>query len=338
MTLFPPIAPSHSGHLETGDGHSLYWEQCGEAGGMPLIFLHGGPGSGCTPKHRRLFDPRRFKITLFDQRGCGRSRPLFELENNTTRNLLCDIEALRIFFGFERWIVAGASWGSTLALAYAQAYPESVAGLLLEGVFLATDEELAWWHTRPGAPNLFPDAFDTFLAGAPPPCPNTITDFFRSNAKTMRAEIKDGLTALEGLESGEARLADLRRSLLYRWTEYEDQISWMDMAPEETRRSLAERGREYVASHSLIESHYFAHACFLEPGQLLRNASKLNSTPIEIINGRYDLVCPMRAAHLLAKACPHARLTTIPDNGHAMTDRVYPALNAALDRLAKAAP
>jgi proline iminopeptidase len=337
MTLFDEIAPFQTGRLDTGDGHSLYWERCGKKGGIPILFLHGGPGSGCTPHHRRYFNPKIFDAILFDQRGCGRSTPNFSLHNNTIEHQVSDIEALRMHLGLDGWIVMGPSWGSTLALAYSQAHPESVSGLLVEGVFLASDEELAWWHSAPGAPNLFPDAFADLMADAAPPTPSRINVFFNSMRDRMLAEIENGMPNLKRLEFEDVSLEDLRQSLLYRWTEYEDRISWLDASSESVRDALRSRGPNFVACHSLIEAHYFANRCFLRPNEILLNAGKLASITIEIVQSRYDIVCPTKAAYELANACPHARLSIIAHNGHAMTPAVYPAITAALDRLADSA-
>jgi proline iminopeptidase len=337
MTLFDDITPFETGYHPTGDGHELYWERCGKRGGVPLVFLHGGPGSGCTPAHRRYFDPDVFDVVLFDQRGCARSKPLFSLDGNTTQNQIADIESLRRSFGFDKWIVVGPSWGSTLTLAYAQTHPEAVSGVLAEGVFLASDSELAWWHTRPGAPNLFPDAFETFIAQAEVPEKGNIRAFFQSACDSMQTEIESGMPLLKRVTDPDTTLDDLRQSLLYRWTEYEDRISWLDASPQHVREGLSARGSDFVASHSLIEAHYFAKGCFLEPDQLIREAHRLADIPVEIVQSRYDIVCPPDAAYRLKAACPHARLTMITQNGHAMADAVYPALLAALARLAKAA-
>ncbi|MEE2527220.1 prolyl aminopeptidase [Hyphobacterium sp. HN65] len=335
MSLFPEIQPRETGFLETADGHRIYWERCGKAGGVPLVFLHGGPGSGCTPTHRRYFNPDVFDIVLFDQRGCGRSRPLFDIASNTTQHLIGDLEALRCLFGFERWIVGGASWGSTLSLAYAQTHPDVVAGLFVEGVFLSTGAELAWWHAVPGVPSLFPDAFADFLGNGNAPQAQKISDFFAASVADMQAELASGLSALRRIEDAATSIEDLRHSLLYRWTEYEERISWIEKKPEEARQSMAARGLDYIVSHSLIEAHYFANNCFLEDDQLLRNAGRMMDIPVEIIQSRYDVVCPVQAAWRLRTACPGSRLSIINANGHAMTNKVYPALQAALMRLAK---
>lgn len=337
MTLFPDISPFETGFHPTGDGHSLYWERCGQKGGLPVVFLHGGPGSGCTPTHRRYFDPDVYDVVLFDQRGCGRSRPLFSLDGNTTQNQIADIEALRSHFGFERWIVAGPSWGSTLALAYAEACPAAVSGLLVEGIFLASDKELAWWHCTPGAPSLFPDAFEDFLGGKGAPDHMNVRDFFASIRNAMQEEIDTGMPDLQRLSDPSVTLTELRRSPLYRWTEYEDRLSWLEASPEHVRHSLAGRGPEFVAAHSLVEAHYFANGCFLQPDELICNADRLAGIPMEIIQSRYDMVCPPDAAFRLKHACPHARLTLIQHNGHAMTDAVFPTLIASFARLAAGA-
>ena len=328
--LFPPINPFSSGQLPRPAGHSLYWEQCGHTGAIPLLVLHGGPGSGCSPRFRRMFDPARFAITLMDQRGCGRSTPHLSLDANTTADLIGDIEALRVHLGMERWVVFGPSWGSTLALAYAQSYPERVSTLVVEAIFLATPDNLDWWHSEDGAPRFFPEAFADFIAPVPEQdrtSPRTIMDWCFDD---MQRELAEGMTALRRLDDPAASLAELRQSTLYRWTEYEDRLSWLDQSAEATREGLAERGTGFVAAHSLIEAHYFRNACFLEPDQLIANASKLADLPMHILHSRYDMVCPPRGAIRLAAACPHADLHMAPVNGHAMTDAVQAVLNGVM--------
>ena len=325
--LFPPIEPHRTGRLAITRGHSLYWEQCGQASGTPLLVLHGGPGSGCSPRFRRLFDPARFNITLMNQRGCSRSTPHLSLDANTTTDLLGDIEALRKHLGIERWIVFGPSWGSTLALAYAQAFPERVSALVVEAIFLATREELDWWHGEAGAPRFFPEAFADFIAPVPEAhraSPQAIMDWCFED---MQRELADGFTALARLTDPQASLTELRQSTLYRWTEYEERLSWLDQSAKATRAGLAERGPDFVAAHSLIEAHYFRNACFLEPNQLITHAPKLAGVPMQILHSRYDMVCPPHGALRLAAACPHAGLHMVPVNGHAMTDQVQTVLN-----------
>jgi proline iminopeptidase len=337
MTIFPDIEPYDSGRLATGDGNELYWERCGKRGGIPLVWLHGGPGSGCTAAHRRFFDPERFDVLLFDQRGCGRSKPKFSLENNTTSDQIQDMERLREMCGVDQWIVAGASWGSTLALAYAQAHPESVSGVLVTAVFLSTDEELAWWHASPGAPSLFPDAFEVFLNGGAPPAQCDIPAYFNACLDEMKAELADGFKTLSRLEDPNCPTGELRHSLLYRWTEYEERISWLETTAESARTALTARGVDFVACHSLIEAHYFAHRCFLGPDQLVRDAARLDGIPVEIVQSRYDIVCPPQAALRLHAACPRSELSLVTHNGHAMSETVHPAFRTAAGRLAASA-
>lgn len=334
MTLFPDRLPQMAGLTPVSGDHAIYWERSGQAGGVPAVFLHGGPGSGCTPTHRRYFDPDVFDLTLFDQRGSGRSTPRAGLDANTTADLIADIESLRELAGHERWIVAGPSWGSTLAIAYAQAHPDRVSGLLVEGVFLATEKETDWWHGEDGAPRFHPDAWQDFIAPVPEDSSASAKQVRDWYLAEMRREAADGARVLDRLDDPLASLADLRRSALYRWTEYEERLSWLDCSPETARSSLAARGKDYVVSHSLIEAHYFANNCFLAADPLLAHTDRLAAIPMEIIQSRQDMVCPPQAAFRLADACPHARLTLINGNGHAMTERVYPALIAALARLA----
>tara|TARA_R110000868_G_scaffold92734_2_gene257207 strand:- start:3009 stop:3977 length:969 start_codon:yes stop_codon:yes gene_type:complete len=316
--------------LPVEGGHTLYWEQCGAPGGTPLLILHGGPGSGASARFRQLFDPARFSITLFDQRSCGRSTPHLSLEANTTADLITDIEALRAHLGIESWVVFGPSWGSTLALAYAESCPERVAALVVEAIFLATREELDWWHSPGGAPRFFPEAFADFIAPVPEAhrgSPQAIMDWCFAD---MQREIEGGLAELGQLADPSMPLAELRRSTLYRWTEYEDRLSWLDQSAELTRTGLAERGPAFVAAHSLIEAHYFRNGCFLEPDQLIANAGRLAGLPMHILHSRYDMVCPPAGAVRLARACPHATLHMVPVNGHAMTDEVQLVLNAVM--------
>lgn len=334
MILFPDITPFETGRLAVPGGHDLYWERSGKPGGVPALFLHGGPGSGCTATHRRYFDPDVFDLLLFDQRGAGRSTPLASIDANTTPDLICDIESLREMAGHESWIVMGPSWGSTLALACAQTCPDRVSGLLVEGVFLGTQDEIDWWHGPGGAQRFHPDAFAAFIDGVPETARASAAEIRRWYLDAMQAEAASGYPILRRLDEPNTAIADLRQSALYRWTEYEECLSWLDCSAGQARQHLAERGADFVASHSLIEAHYFANTCFLDPGQIIANAGRLAGIPMEIVQSRQDMVCPPGAAYRLAEACPHARLTLVPGNGHAMTETVYPAVIAALARLA----
>ncbi|PWE17427.1 prolyl aminopeptidase [Marinicauda salina] len=331
-SLFPEIEARETGRLSVTDGHELYWERAGAPGGRPLLFLHGGPGSGSAPKHRRYADPATWETIQFDQRGCGRSTPLFSLEANTTADLVADIEALRAHLGIERWTVFGPSWGSTLALAYAEAHPDRVEALIVEGVFLATPRELAWWHTRAGAGAVFPDALETLFGDAPEAMRTNPQRFIGWALDAMRTELAHGAPALEALADPDAPLDDLRRSLIYRWSEYEERLSWMEITPEQIRKSFAEKGRDWLIGHSLIEAHYFANACFLEPDQLMRDSSRL-TMPVHIIQSRYDLVCPFAAAWRLARAVEQGRLHMVSNSGHAMTEPAHKAVREALKQL-----
>lgn len=335
--FFPDIPPRQAGELDVSDGHRLYYEECGVPQGIPLVFLHGGPGSGASEKYRRMFDPERFNLILFDQRGCGRSTPHLALENNTTGKLIEDIEALREHLGFERWMVFGPSWGSTLALAYAQAFPERVSGLVVEGIFLARPSDLAWMHGPAGARHVFPDAWADFAGPAPKQARKSPEAMMAWCFDRMQAEIADGLTALNRLAEDGITPDDMRASTLYRWTEYEDRLSYLDNPAGKVLEGLKARGPDFVASRALIELHYFRQGCFLEPDQLLAHARQLSNIPMHILHSRYDMVCPASAAFDLAAACPHAGFDLVPVNGHAMTAATQPVLNRIMDRMAKAA-
>lgn len=325
---FPDIEPRFTGRLAVTDGHELAYDLCAKADGIPLLFLHGGPGSGAAPKYRRMFDPDVFNLILFDQRGCGRSTPHLDLEANTTAHLIADIEALRTHLGIDRWIVFGPSWGSTLALAYAQAHPDRVSGLVVEGIFLGRPTDIDWTQGPNGSRMAFPDAFEHFIAPVPDAARTSVRATMDWYFEAMLAEVADGLTQLEtALADPETSLDTLRRSALYRWTEYEDRLSYLDNPAEAVREGLQARGAKFVAAHSLIEAHYFRHDCFLEPDQLLRDAHRLAGIPMHILQSRYDMVCPASAAFELAAACPHAGFDLVPVNGHGMTETTQIVLN-----------
>ena len=331
---FPSIPPRKADDLPVSGGHTLYFEECGNPDGLPLVFLHGGPGSGASAKYRRMFDPDVFDLILFDQRGCGRSTPHLSIEANTTAHLIEDIERLREHLGFERWMVFGPSWGSTLALAYAEAFPERVSGLVVEGVFLAQPSDLDWMHGPDGARNVFPDAWADFAAPAPERARKSPRAMMEWCFEQMQAEIADGPTLLRRLDDASVSLEEIRQSTLYRWTEYEDRLSYLDNPPEAVLSGLRARGAEFVAAHSLIEVHYFRNGCFLEPDQLIRNARQLSNIPMHILHSRYDMVCPASAAFRLARACPHAGFDLVTVNGHAMTETTQPILNRIMARMA----
>lgn len=317
MTPQPDAAPPRPFDaimLAVGDGHWLYVEEVGRKGGIPALFLHGGPGSGCQASHRLLFDPERFHAVLFDQRGAGRSHPYLSTHANTTAHLVADIERIRAHFGFDRMLLVGGSWGSTLALAYAETHPERVAGLVLRAVFLGTDAEVDWAFRR-GPAELRPDLYEDFVAALP------------------EAERADPLRAyVERLRSADAGVRD---PAARRWHRFERTLS--EFAPAATRLAdLPPDSDGRVPPTPIMEAHYIAASFFLEPGALLEGAGRLAGIPGRIVQGRYDLLCPPRAAHALARRWPGCRLEIVPSAGHAMTEPgVFDAMKRAVDDLGR---
>ena len=310
-TLYPPIEPYASGMLEAGDGHSIYWELCGNPRGRPVVFLHGGPGGGCSPLQRRLFDPRAYRILLFDQRGCGRSRPHASLHANTTWHLVADIERLRQMTETPAWLVFGGSWGSTLALAYAQAHPERATGLILRGIFGMRRTELSWYY-QDGASWLFPDKWERFLAPIP-----------EDERGNLIAAYRRRLTG----DDPAARLEAARA-----WSLWEGET--LTLLPD---RSLsAQHGDDtFALAFARIENHYFTHGGWLEDGQLLRDVPRIAHLPGVIVQGRYDVATPMRTAWDLHRAWPEAEFRLVDDAGHATTEPgILAALLDATDRFA----
>jgi len=307
--LFPEIGPFETGYLPLAGGHVMYWEQVGNPRGQPALFLHGGPGAGAGAVHRRFFDPGYWRTVIFDQRGAGRSRPLGSLVQNTTPDLVADIERLRRHLGIERWLLFGGSWGSTLALAYAEAHPEHVSGCVLRGVFLGRPDEVDWFLY--GLANIFPDAHANFAGFLP------------------EAERGDLLAAYL------ARLTDpdptIHLPAARAWSIYEGSCSTLLPSPETVASFSQDRTALGLAR---IEAHYFAHGLFLPPEGLLGGMARIGRIPAEIVQGRYDMVCPARTAFDLAAAWPTARLTIIPDAGHsALEPGIRRALVAAVERL-----
>jgi proline iminopeptidase len=292
-TLYPEIEPFETGRLAVGDGHELYFEVCGNPEGKPVVFLHGGPGAGCSPKARRFFDPARYRIVLFDQRGCGRSTPHASLHANTTWHLVADIEVLRRHLGIERWQVFGGSWGSTLALAYAQTHPERVTELVLRGIFMLRRWELEWFY-QAGADALFPDAFDDYLAAIPP---------------VERGDLMSAYYRRLTSDNAEIRLAAAKA-----WSVWEARTSFLLQDPAHIE---AAAGDVFAEAFARIECHYFVHGGFFDrDDQLLANAYRLRNIPAVIVQGRYDVVCPARSAWDLHQAWPQSQLRIVPDAGH----------------------
>lgn len=309
--LYPPIAPYDSGTLQVDEEHSLYWELSGNPAGKPAVFLHGGPGGGCAPDHRRFFDPEVYRVCLFDQRGAGRSRPLGLIRNNTTQHLVKDIETLRAHVGVERWLVFGGSWGSTLALAYAETHPGRVAALVLRGIFLGRSMELDWWLK--GLKLVFPEAWHAFSGFLP-------------------AEERDDILAAYHrrlIEEDPAVHLPAARA----WARYEAACSTLLPSPQ----TVQAFSRDSVAlALARLEAHYFINGIFLEEGQLLAEADQLSDIPGVIVQGRYDMVCPPVSAFDLSRAWRQAELMIVADAGHsAMEPGTRRRLVAACDRFAQ---
>ncbi|TMJ18406.1 MAG: prolyl aminopeptidase [Alphaproteobacteria bacterium] len=290
--LYPPIEPYEHGRLDVGDGHSLYWERCGTRGGKPVVMLHGGPGAGCSPDHRRQFDPERYDILLFDQRGCGRSTPHASLEANTTWHLVEDIERLREMAGHERWMVFGGSWGSTLALAYAQAHPDRVTELVLRGIFTFNQTELDWLYQY-GASEVYPDKWEEFLAPIP------------------EAERGDMVAAYHKRLTGEDSAVQLEAAKA--WSRWEAETVTLLPHPEVIEEHSSD---DFAIAIARIENHYMINKGWLRENQLIEGAAKLRSIPGVIVQGRHDCCTPPAAAWALHKAWPEAKLEIIPDGGH----------------------
>ncbi|HEY9099354.1 MAG TPA: prolyl aminopeptidase [Thiobacillus sp.] len=290
-TLFPALIPYASGMLETAGVHQIYWETSGNPDGIPVLFIHGGPGSGTSPSQRRFFDPSRYRIILFDQRGSGRSTPHGELTDNTTPHLIADMETLRSTLNVDSWLVFGGSWGSTLALAYAETHPERCSGLILRGIFLCRKSEIDWFLD--GIRTFFPEAQRKLAEHIP------------------ASERHDLLTAYH------RRLVDpdpaIHQPAAFQWSTFEASCSTLLPNPD----LVSAFGSEKTAlSLSRIEAHYFVHDIFLPNNSLLDNLDRIRGIPATIVQGRYDAVCPIVSADELARAWPEARYVIVPDAGH----------------------
>ncbi|HZS85672.1 MAG TPA: prolyl aminopeptidase [Stellaceae bacterium] len=291
--LFPAIEPFRSKQLDVSALHRIYYEEVGNPEGVPILFLHGGPGGGLAPDHRRFFDPRHYRVVLIDQRGAGKSTPHAELRENTTWHLVDDIEAVREDCGIAKWIVFGGSWGSTLALAYAITHPEKVLGLILRGIFLCRKLEIDWFYQE-GASHVFPDAWEDYLAPIP------------------EGERGDLVAAYHRRLTGADEMERLRCAVA--WSKWE--ASTMHLVPNDATIREHEDPRKALAL-ARIECHYFANRIFFASDNfLLENIHRIRHLPGTIIHGRYDVVCPMRNAWDLHRAWPEAELVIVPDAGH----------------------
>jgi len=302
-TLYPELKVNKSEMLDVGEGHRLYIEESGNPSGIPALFIHGGPGGGTSPDHRRFFNPEQYRIILFDQRGCGHSTPHGSLENNTTQALIGDIEKIRVHLGVKRWFLFGGSWGSTLALAYAQSHAERVIGMVLRGIFLCRKRDIDWFY-QDGASHVFPDYWQDYLAPI---------------VETKRDAI---LPAYYDLLTSDNEIA--RMSAAKAWSIWEGRCSTLHPNP-----GLVDHfGEPHVAlAMARIEAHYFINNAFLADNELLERADRLKQIPTWIVHGRYDMVCPIEQAYLLHQYMPHAELDIIRDAGHSafepgITDRL----------------
>jgi proline iminopeptidase len=295
--LYPDIEPYNSGWLKVSGTHDIYFEECGSPHGKPALIVHGGPGGGCNPAMRRYHDPARYRIVLFDQRGCGRSTPYASLEENTTWDLVADMERLRQHLGIEAWQLCGGSWGSTLSLAYAETHPEHVTELVLRGIFLLRKAELDWFYQE-GCSWIFPEAFESYSAPIPPAERSTMIEAYHKR-----------------LTSGDR---DTQLAAARAWSVWEGTTLSLFHDQERVQRFGSE---SYALAFARIECHYFINKGFFRSdNQLIEDAARIAQLPGTIIHGRYDAVTPMRNAWDLAKAWPKAELRVVPDAGHAMTE------------------
>lgn len=314
LPLYPDIKPYTQHRLDVDPPHQLYLEESGNPDGLPVLYLHGGPGAGTEAKCRGFFDPTRYRILLFDQRGAGRSTPHAELDGNTSQALVADIERIREFLGIERWVLFGGSWGSTLALLYAESHPDRVMGMILRGIFLCRPRDIHWFYQE-GASRIFPDEWEHFLAPIPPEQRHAL------------------VPAYHALLTGDNELA--RMAAAKAWSLWEARCA--TLKPNHTIEDHL--GDPHVAlAMARIECHYFMHDSFLEPDQLLRDAYRLQGIPGIIVHGRYDVICPLDNATALAATWPDAELQIVRDAGHSafepsITDALLRATDAMAQRL-----
>jgi len=292
-SAYPPIEPYRTGRLKVSGGHEIFFEEVGNPQGQPVVFIHGGPGGGTEPAHRRYFDPKHYRVVLFDQRGCGQSTPYAELKDNTTWDLVADMEALRAHLSIDKWICFGGSWGSTLALLYAETHPERVKALALRGIFLCRKKEIQWFY-QDGASHIFPDAWEPYY--------NTIPE----------AERGDLVAAYYKRLTSDNR--DVRLQAARAWSTWEGATSRLIPDPVMIQGSGED---DFAEAFARIECHYFTHGIWMRnDNQILEDVYKIRHIPCEIVHGRYDVVCPVENAWDLHKAWPESALHIIPDAGH----------------------
>lgn len=302
--LYPPVDPFDQRMMDVGNGHKIYFEQCGNPNGVPVVVLHGGPGGGCSPAMRRYFDPEVFRVILFDQRGCGRSRPHASVKDNTTWHLVADIEAIRTALDIEAWIAFGGSWGATLALIYAQTHPSRVSELVLRGVFTMTQDELDWFYGG-GAGRFWPEVWARFIAPIP----------------------EDERDDLIGAYHRRLFSGDLQMETRFArsWASWENALASIH-----STGAGGDAPGEYARAFSRLENHYFTHGGFLEfDGQILAHMDRIAHIPGTIVQGRYDLICPPQSAYAISKQWPAAQLKMVRNAGHALSE---PGISAELVR------
>jgi len=292
--LYAPLEVNKTGMLKVSNLHTVYWEESGNAAGLPVMVLHGGPGGGSQADYRRYFDPTKYRIVQMDQRGCGQSTPHAELQDNNTQALVADIETLRKFLGIEDWFVFGGSWGSTLSLTYAIFHPDRVRALILRGIFMCRRSELLFFYQN-GASHIFPDKFQPYREHIP-----------EEERDDLILAYYKRLTSTEG---------EVRRAAAREWTLWE--MGTSKLLPDTKYMDKADN-LDFAAAFARIECHYFVNGIFLEEGYILKHADKLKNIPVDIVQGRYDVVCPATSAYELHQAVPHSNLTIIPDAGHSM--------------------
>ena len=292
--LYPKIEPYATGNLPVSQLHTIFWERSGNPNGEPVIVIHGGPGGGSQPAYRQYFNPEKFDIIQFDQRGCGKSTPYAELNENNTQNSVSDIEALRNHFGIDSWHVFGGSWGSTLSLIYAQNHPSRARSLILRGIFMCRKSELHWFY-QDGASHVFPDAFEPYSTHIPEPERN---DLIAAYYRRLTSEN-----------------ISIRRAAAKEWTRWEMATSRMFPDPEYLEKA---EDLDFAVAFARIECHYFINGIFVEDGHILNNCVKIMNIPTTIIQGRYDMVCPTKSAWELHKALQNSNLVIVPDAGHSM--------------------
>lgn len=302
-TLYPPIKPYNQFELKVDQIHTIHVEECGDPEGLPVLFVHGGPGAGCTADDRRFFDPMRYRIILFDQRGCGHSKPHGNIENNTTQTLISDMETVREHLDIGRWLLFGGSWGSTLSLLYAQAHADRVMGLILRGIFLCREQDLRWFY-QDGANHIYPDYWEEFME------------------PLSKSQQKDVIASYHRLLNTDDELA--RMGAAKHWSQWEGQCATLHPCKSVFNRFTHPHT---AMSLALIETHFFHNKCFIEPNQILDEAHKLENIPGIIVHGRYDMICPLDNAVQLHNAWDRTELHIIRDAGHAASE---PSITDAL--------